>query len=40
MQVDVFCVVHAGTGAETSGKSDDIWSVKWTLNQERRLNGT
>ena len=38
-QIDVFCVVHAGTGGETSGNTDNIWSVKWTLNQERKLNG-
>lgn len=36
--VDVFCVVHAGTGAEQSGDTNDIWSVKWTLERERQLN--
>jgi immune inhibitor A len=36
--IDVFCVVHAGTGAEQSAKKEDIWSIKWTLEQERQLN--
>lgn len=29
--VDAFIVVHAGQGAEVTGKSGDIWSHKWTL---------
>lgn len=29
--VDAFIVVHAGAGAEVTGKSGDIWSHKWTL---------
>jgi immune inhibitor A len=29
--VDAFIVVHAGTGAEVSGSSNDIWSHKWVL---------
>lgn len=29
--VDAFIVVHAGTGAETTGSSGDIWSHKWTF---------
>ncbi|KAI1504521.1 immune inhibitor A peptidase M6-domain-containing protein [Biscogniauxia marginata] len=36
--IDAFIVVHAGTGAEQSGDLNDIWSVKWTLNQPRQLN--
>ncbi|KAL7949234.1 M6 metalloprotease [Trichoderma barbatum] len=36
--VDVFCVVHAGSGAEESGSADDIWSLKWTLPAERKVN--
>ncbi len=29
--VDAFIVIHAGTGAETTGSSNDIWSHKWVL---------
>ena len=29
--VDAFIVVHAGTGAEVSGSTGDIWSHKWVL---------
>jgi immune inhibitor A len=29
--VDAFIVVHAGPGAESTGKTDDIWSHKWVL---------
>ncbi len=29
--VDAFIVIHAGTGAEVSGSSGDIWSHKWNL---------
>ncbi len=29
--VDAFIVVHAGPGAETTGKVTDIWSHKWVL---------
>lgn len=29
--VDAFIVVHAGSGAEVTGNTDDIWSVKWVL---------
>ncbi|KAL2210265.1 M6 metalloprotease [Sarocladium strictum] len=36
--IDVFCVVHAGTGGEQSGNVNDIWSVKWSIPQERQLN--
>ncbi|ORY55878.1 M6 family metalloprotease domain-containing protein, partial [Pseudomassariella vexata] len=36
--IDVFCVVHAGTGAEQSGNPNHIWSLKWNINQERKLN--
>ncbi|PSN68098.1 M6 metalloprotease [Corynespora cassiicola Philippines] len=37
--VDAFVVVHAGGAAEVSGKSSDIWSVKWVLPQERDVGG-
>ena len=29
--VDAFIVIHAGTGAEVTGSSGDIWSHKWVL---------
>lgn len=29
--VDAFIVVHAGSGAEVTGSSNDIWSHKWVL---------
>ena len=29
--VDAFVVVHAGAGAERTGKANDIWSHKWVL---------
>ncbi len=29
--VDAFIVVHAGTGGEVSGSTNDIWSHKWVL---------
>jgi immune inhibitor A len=29
--VDAFVVVHAGSGAEQTGKAGDIWSHKWVL---------
>ena len=29
--VDAFIVIHAGSGAEETGSSGDIWSHKWTL---------
>ncbi len=29
--VDAFIVIHAGKGAEVTGKAGDIWSHKWTL---------
>ncbi|HEX6664976.1 MAG TPA: M6 family metalloprotease domain-containing protein [Solirubrobacterales bacterium] len=29
--VDAFIVVHAGSGAEQTGKAGDIWSHKWVL---------
>ncbi|ORY15440.1 immune inhibitor A peptidase M6-domain-containing protein [Clohesyomyces aquaticus] len=37
--VDAFVVVHAGTGAEQTLNKNDIWSVKWTLPNERQVNG-
>lgn len=29
--VDAFIVIHAGTGGEVTGNSNDIWSHKWVL---------
>src|ERR1700704_143623 len=29
--VDAFIVIHAGSGGEVTGSSDDIWSHKWVL---------
>lgn len=29
--VDAFIVIHAGTGAEVTGSTGDIWSHKWVL---------
>lgn len=29
--VDAFIVIHAGDGAELTGRGDDIWSHKWVL---------
>lgn len=29
--VDAFVIVHAGAGAERTGKGSDIWSHKWVL---------
>jgi immune inhibitor A len=30
--VDAFIVIHAGSGAESTGNPEDIWSHKWVLN--------
>ncbi len=38
--VDAFIVVHAGRGAEQTGKPEDIWSHKWVLPQARAVDGT
>lgn len=37
--VDAYVVVHAGRAAEETGNRNDIWSVKWTLPQEREVDG-
>ncbi|KAF2201430.1 M6 metalloprotease [Delitschia confertaspora ATCC 74209] len=37
--VDAFVVVHAGTGAETTLNTSDIWSVKWVLPEEKTVDG-
>ncbi|KAF2033534.1 M6 metalloprotease [Setomelanomma holmii] len=37
--VDAFVVVHAGRGAEETGDTHDLWSVKWTLPEEREVDG-
>ncbi|MEP6764772.1 MAG: M6 family metalloprotease domain-containing protein [Gemmatimonadaceae bacterium] len=39
--VDAFIVIHAGSGAEVTGSSADIWSHKWTLaGGARTVDGT
>jgi hypothetical protein len=38
-KVDAYVVVHAGRAAEETGNLNDIWSVKWTLPQERTVDG-
>lgn len=37
--VDAFVVVHAGQGAEETGRKDDIWSLKWTLPAVTSVSG-
>lgn len=37
--VDAFIVVHAGSGGEETGNSDDIWSHKWTLPSAMAVDG-
>jgi immune inhibitor A len=37
--VDAFIVVHAGSGAEQTRLSGDIWSAKWNLPQETKVDG-
>jgi immune inhibitor A len=38
--VDAFVVIHAGTGGETTGNPDDIWSHKWVLPNVVTADGT
>ena len=38
--VDAFIVVHAGSGGEQSGNSNDIWSHKWILASARNTDTT
>lgn len=38
--VDAFVVIHAGTGAEETGKGSDIWSHKWLLPTVYNADGT
>lgn len=38
--VDAFVVIHAGSGAEETGKETDIWSHKWLLPAEYNADGT
>lgn len=38
--VDAFVVIHAGSGAEETGKETDIWSHKWLLPSEYNADGT
>ncbi len=38
--VDAFIVVHAGSGGEQTGNSNDIWSHKWTLASAQTTDST
>lgn len=38
--VDAFVVIHAGSGAEVTGKKTDIWSHKWVLPSVYNADGT
>ena len=38
--VDAFVVIHAGSGAEVTGKKTDIWSHKWVLPSTYDADGT
>ena len=38
--VDAFIVVHAGSGGEETGNSNDIWSHKWTLASAQTTDNT
>lgn len=38
--VDAFVVIHAGSGGEQTGNSNDIWSHKWTLAAARVTDTT
>ncbi|MEY2521854.1 MAG: hypothetical protein QOJ66_419 [Ilumatobacteraceae bacterium] len=38
--VDAFIVVHAGSGGEQTGNSNDIWSHKWTLASAQTTDNT
>jgi immune inhibitor A len=38
--VDAFIVVHAGSGGEQTGDSNDIWSHKWTLASAQTSDNT
>jgi immune inhibitor A len=39
--VDAFIVIHAGSGGEVTGSTNDIWSHKWVLDGgERSVDGT
>jgi immune inhibitor A len=37
--VTALFIVHAGRGAEQSGSKDDIWSLKWLLQEPPQLGG-
>lgn len=37
--IDAFIVVHAGSGGEQTGNSNDIWSHKWTLPSAMNADG-
>jgi immune inhibitor A len=36
--VDAFIVIHAGQGAEESASRNDLWSLKWVLPQQARVD--
>lgn len=37
--VDGLLVVHSGVGAEFSGSADDIWSHKWRIWEQKKVDG-
>jgi len=37
--VDAFIVVHAGGDASETGSTNDIWSLKWNIPNEREVDG-
>ncbi len=38
--VTALFIIHAGGGAEQTGKRTDIWSLKWVLPEPANVNGT
>lgn len=36
--IDAFIVIHAASGAEVTGNTNDIWSVKWVLPSVTPIN--
>lgn len=38
--VTALFIIHAGGGAEETGKDSDIWSLKWVLPEPAEVNGT
>ena len=38
--VTALFIIHAGSGAEKTGRETDIWSLKWVLPEPANVNGT